>query len=489
MFTTPGDDSKQTERLHTGTPGLDDVLNGGLISNQVYLIEGAPGAGKTTLALQFLMEGVEQEESGLYITLCETKVELQGNAESHGWSLNGIEILELTAESSELDGDRHVTMFFPFEVELTDTTKKILQVVEQTKPRRVVFDSLSELKLLTQSALRYRRQIQALKQFFLGRNCTVLMLDGQQSDASDLHVQSIAHGVILLEQHSTEFGRARHRLRVQKFRDSRFRGGFHDVEIEETGLVVYPRMISTTTRRPFENSQIASGIDDLDEILGGGPDRGTCTVLNGPTGIGKSTIAYQYVLAAAARGECAAIFSFDSSVQVVEARIQSLNRAAKLSFDSKNIKIFAIDPAEITPGEFTHMVRNAVEFDRVSIIVIDSLNGYLDSMPEEFNLTSHLHELLKYLNRCGVTTLLSAAKKEVLRIASARAIDTNHMADSVILLRYFELEGKLRKAITVLKKRTGPHDHGIHEIQFEKNGIQLSTPTTHLYSIFTELTL
>ena len=400
----------QVQRSTTGVPGLDDILNGGLLPHRLYLIDGDPGAGKTTLALQFLLEGVQAGEKCLYITLSETKEELSAGAASHGWSLDGIEIVELIAEESDLDGESQVTMYHPSEVELTETTRRVLDAVEKTNASRIVFDSLSELRLLAQNSLRYRRQILALKQFFIGRKCTVLLLDDRTSEGSDLQLQSIAHGVVSLDQLSPVYGAERRRLRVMKLRGSSFRGGYHDFTIREGGIVVFPRLVASEHSEPFDRERIKSGVTALDALLGGGPDRGTSTLLMGPAGSGKSTIAVQYAVAAAERGDHAVIFAFDESLATLKARTEALGIKFSEGLAAGQVKVQQVDPAELSPGEFVGLVRESVEKNNARVVVIDSLNGYMNAMPEEQFLTAQLHELLTYLGRQGVTTLMVVAQ-------------------------------------------------------------------------------
>jgi circadian clock protein KaiC len=471
-------------RSRTGVSGLDGVLHGGLIPNRLYLIEGNPGAGKTTLALQYLIEGAKHGEKCLYITLSETREELTAGAKSHGFSLDHVEIVELIPEDGELDGSSQVTMYHPSEVELNETTKRVLEAVEKVNPSRVVFDSLSELRLLAQSSLRYRRQILALKQFFIGRKCTVLLLDDRTGDGSDLQLHSIAHGVITLEHLSPVYGAARRRLRVLKFRGTDFRGGYHDFRIREGGLQVYPRLVAAEHGESFEPSHIKSGVTALDNLLGGGPDRGTSTLLLGPAGSGKSTIAVQYAVAAADRGDHAVIFAFDESIATLETRTKSLGIQFKGGTGAGEVRVHQIDPAEMSPGEFGWMVRQAVEVDGARVVVIDSLNGYMNSMPEEEFLVPQLHELLTYLGRSGVTTLMVVAQHGM--IGSMQSpVDASYLADSVVLLRYFEYCGKVKKAVSVVKKRSGVHEESIREMRFDSNGIHLSEPLVQLRGILT----
>ena len=472
-------------RCQTGVPGLDDILNGGLIPHRLYLVDGTPGAGKTTLALQFLREGARLGEKCLYITLSETKEELLAGADSHGWTLEGVEIVELTAREHDLDGEAEVTMYHPSEVELSETTRRVLDAVERANPTRVVFDSLSEVRLLAQSSLRYRRQILALKQFFIGRKCTVILLDDQTAEAADLQLQSIVHGVITLEQRAPVYGAARRRARVVKFRGTNFRDGYHDFSIVRGGLTVFPRLIAAEHSTGFQPERIKSGVTALDALLGGGPDRGTSTLLMGPAGSGKSTIAAQYAVAAANRGEHAVIFAFDESVATLEARAEALGIRFREGRAAGEIRIQQVDPAELSPGEFVHLVRQSVERDGARVIVIDSLNGYLNAMPEEQFLTAQLHELLTYLGRQGVTTLMVVAQHGLVGTTMTSPVDTSYLADSVVLLRYFEYAGRVKKAISVVKKRSGAHEESIRELCFNESGIHLSEPLVQFRGILT----
>lgn len=473
------------QRSATGIAGLDDILGGGFIRDRLYLLDGDPGAGKTTLALQYLLEGAKQGEKGLYVTLSETKEELTAVAESHGWSLDALEIVELIASEKDLAGDTRVTMYHPSEVELTETTRMVLDAVQRVNPSRIVFDSLSEMRLLAQNSLRYRRQILALKQFFIGRHCTVLLLDDRTAEGSDTQLQSIAHGVISLEQLAPEYGAERRRVRIMKFRGTAYRGGFHDFSIKAGGLEVYPRLVAAEHKQPFERSQIRSGVAKLDALLGGGPERGTSTLLMGPAGTGKSTIAVQYAVAAAERGDHSVIFAFDESTATLEARTAALGIRLKQGTESGQVKIHQIDPAEVSPGQFVHMVRDAVERDHARVVVIDSLNGYMNAMPEEKFLTLQLHELLTYLGRQGVTTLMVVAEHGLMGSSMQTPVDTSYLADSVVLLRYFEVKGSVRKAMSVVKKRSGTHEDTIREVRFDAKGIHLSEPLTKFHGILT----
>lgn len=473
------------ERSATGISGLDDILGGGLLPYRLYLVDGDPGAGKTTLALQYLIEGQRQGEKCLYITLSETKEELLAGASSHGWPLDGIEIVELVAQEGDLDADSQVTMYPAAETELHETTRRILDAVQQSNPQRVVFDSLSELRLLAQSSLRYRRQILALKQFFIGRKCTLMLLDDRTSEGSDLHLQSIAHAVISLEQLAPVFGAARRRLRVIKFRGTDYRGGYHDFAIRKGGIKVFPRLVAAEHKEEFVQNQIKSGVTALDTLLGGGPDRGTSTLLMGPAGSGKSTIAIQYAVAAAERGDHAVIFAFDESVATLKARSTALGVKLNEGNGPGQVRLQQIDPAEMSPGEFTSVLRESVEEDHARVVVIDSLNGYMNAMPEERYLTAQLHEVLTYLGRQGVTTLLVVAQHGVIGSNMAAPVDTSYLADSVVLLRYFEYAGKVKKAISVVKKRSGEHEESIRELRLSRDGIHLSEPLAQFRGILT----
>ena len=474
---------KQAERTRTGIAGLDDILMGGLLPNRLYLVAGDPGSGKTTLALQFLLEGKRAGERCLYITLSETKEELTAGAVSHGWDLSGINIVELVSEDGDPSSTEHITMYNPSEVELSETTKAVLDAVKRHNPVRVVFDSLSEFRLLAQSSLRYRRQILALKQFFVGRKCTILLLDDGTSEADDLQLQSIAHGVIALDQLAPVYGAERRRLRIIKLRGTGYRGGYHDFTVGAVGLEIFPRLVSAEHVHAFAPGKVPSGVHALDALLGGGPDRGTSTLLMGPAGSGKSTIAIQYAAAAAQRGERAVIFAFDESVTTMTLRTKSIGLDLTEYLQSGRIIVQTVDPAELSPGEFAHSVREAVEKEDARIVVIDSLNGYLNAMPEEHFLTAQMHELLTYLGKRGVTTFLVVAQHGLVGSNVYSPVDTSYLADSVVLFRYFENAGRVKKAISVIKKRSGLHEESIRELTLDKNGVRLSKPLTNFQGI------
>jgi circadian clock protein KaiC len=470
---SPLHDTDTTSLASTGIDGLDAVLSGGLTIRRLYLVEGVPGSGKTTLALQFLLEGVRRGEKVLYVTLSESGEELTSVAQSHGWSLAGVAVYELGNSEQSLHTDDQYTMFHPSEVELGETTRSILAEVERIKPTRMVFDSLSELRLLAGNALRYRRQILALKQYFAGRNCTVMLLDDMTNAEHDLQVQSIAHAVVRLEQATAEFGSERRRLRVVKYRGVRFRGGYHDYNIERGGLVVFPRLIASEHRLERELAQISSGVTELDKLLGGGLDRGTSTLITGAAGTGKSSLAVLFAWAAAERGQNSAMFVFEESAQTLYARAASLGIDLRPHVESGRITVQQVDPAEFSPGELVHHIREAVEVRGAVVIAIDSLNGYLNAMPGEQFLILQLHELLTYLGQANVATLLMSAHHGIIGGHMEAAVDASYLADTVILLRYFEMRGEVRQAISVIKKRGGSHERTIREFCLTGGGIRV----------------
>jgi circadian clock protein KaiC len=474
---------KQHARSKTGIPGLDEILHGGWIPQQLYLIDGSPGAGKTTLSLQYLLEGVRRGEKCTYVTLSETKRELEAGAHSHGWSLEGIEIIELIPDEDHLSGEEQLTMLPSSEVELSETTNRMLEAVERSQPTRLIFDSLSELRLLAQGSLRYRRQILALKQFFVGRHCTVLMIDDRTGDGPDLQLHSIAHGVIALNSSAPAYGQIRRELQVIKIRGSNFISGFHDFTIRQGGLTVYPRLVAAEHESSYEQVSLASGVAALDKLMGGGIDRGTSTLLIGPPGSGKSTLALQYAVAAAKRGDHAATFVFDETKSALIARSAGIGMRINEGSGPGQIAIRQIDPVAISPGEFASSVRESVERGGARVIIIDSLNGYLNAMPQNNYLTAQLHELLSYLNNQGVATFFTVAQSGMIGANMTAPVDASYLADSVLLLRYFELAGTVRKAISVLKKRTGGHEGSIRELWFDQNGIHLGEPLLALRGI------
>ncbi len=473
-------------RVATGIAGLDDILHGGFTANRLYLIEGTPGSGKTTLAFQFLLEGVRRGEPALYLTLSETHGEVQGMAASHGWLLEGIVVSELMPSQDALAPEEQYTVFHPSEVELSETTRRILEEVERVKPARIVFDSLSELRLLSGGALRYRRQILALKQFFAGRRCTVLLLDDLTATEHDLQVQSISHGALLLEQNMPPFGAARRRLSVTKYRGSDFRGGRHDYVIRRGGLQVFPRLVAADTRRaPKTRERLKSGIAALDAMLGGGLERGTSTLIQGAAGTGKSTLASLFASHNAAQGHRAALFLFDESASTLLSRADGLHIDLRKHVDEGRVGIQQIDPAELSPGEFAHKIRDAVEREGVQLVVIDGLNGYLNSMPEERFLVVQLHELLTFLGQAGVATVMIAAHQGMISSHMSSPVEASYLADTVVLLRYFEAEGEIRQALSVVKMRGGEHERAIREFSMQGGQIRIGEPLRDFHGVFT----
>lgn len=478
-------DQSQQAHASTGIAGLDDVLGGGFPRNHLYLVEGDPGTGKTTLAMQFLMQGRNLGESSLYVTLSESKSELLQIAHSHGWDLNGITIFEMAPTEAELSAEAQYTVFHPSDVELSDTTGAILKQVDQVSPTRVVFDSLSELRLLARDALRYRRQILALKRYFSGKQCTVLMLDDRTSEAHDLQVQSIAHGVVLIERLEREFGINRRRLEVRKLRGATYREGFHDFSIETGGVVLHPRLVAAEHSTSLKRKTVRSGIRELDELLGGGLDTGTSTLMLGPAGCGKSSVALQYAFTAAENGEFAMVLTFDETLSILMHRAASLGMKLEPHIASGKVVVEQVDPAELSPGAFVARIRRAVESKAARVVVIDSLNGLLNSMPGEQYLALQLHELLSFLNRNNVATVMTLAQQGVVGTSMVSPIDITYIADSVILFRYFEAAGAVRHAISVLKKRSGSHERTIRELSFEDGNIKVGLPLAEFDGIMT----
>jgi circadian clock protein KaiC len=474
----------------TGIPGLDDVLSGGLPSHQLCLVEGSPGTGKTTLALQFLLAGRARGETLLYVTLSETRRELLAVGRSHGWSLDGIHIHEMEPLEESLAPEQQITLFHPSELELSETTSKVLRMVEEIQPARVVFDSLSEMRLLAQSSLRFRRHILGLKQFFAGRQTTVLLLDDLTGPEDDRQLQSIAHGVIRLEHLATEYGAERRRLRVLKMRATEFRGGLHDFVIRRGGLDVFPRLIAAEHHSEFEEREASSGIASLDLLLGGGLPFGTSTLLVGPAGTGKSTICLGFCVAAAARGERSALFLFDETEALLKIRARKLNLPLEPHIANGLITVRQIEPAELSPGEFASAVRRAVEGEDgagspARLVLIDSLNGYLNSMSEEKQLMPQLHELFKYTSHKGVLLLVTLSQAGMGGTLVRSPVDSTYLADNVVMFRNFEAFGELRRAIAVTKKRSGEHELTLRELRMSSRGISISEPLHEFQGVLT----
>ncbi len=471
---SPSLPSALASRVSIGIPGLDNILDGGLTSGRVYLIEGDPGTGKTTLSLQFLLEGLRKGEAGLYITLSETEEELRAVAATHNWSLDRLSLYELVNELG-MDPDSEQSVLHPSEVELGETTRDVMRRVEELRPLRIVFDSLSELRLLAQSPLRYRRQILALKQFFSTRECTVLMLDDRTADGQDRQLHSLAHGVITLEQVPRDFGSERRRLRVVKMRGIKFRGGYHDFALNTGGLVVYPQLVAAEHHGGAETQFSSTGSSAMDALLGGGLMSGTNTLLMGPAGVGKTTTAINCVVAALKRGEKATYYLFDEGITTLLVRCAALGLDIQNYLDSGQLALMQIDPAALSPGEFSSLIRTAVEEENATMLVIDSLNAYLQSMPGEQFLMLQLHELLSYLGRRGVTSILVLGQHGI--VGETRSdLDLSYLSDTIMLFRYFEARGMIRTAVSVMKSRASAHERTIREFKLSDGGLLVGDP-------------
>ena len=472
--------------LSTGVAGLDNILHGGLAKGFLYLLEGSPGAGKTTLALQFLIEGAKEGETGLYISLAESEGELRHVAASHDFSLDSIEICKISPPELTSGAEQAYTVFQPAEVELADVVEMILGKVREVKPVRVVIDSMSELRMLARDSLRYRRQILSLKQFFEGRDCTTLLLDERLHESHESQVQTIAHGVVRLEVLPREYGITRRRLEVMKVRAASFREGYHDYVIVKGGLRVFPRLVSSDHRRgPVPREDLPSGIAELDAMFNGGVQRGTSTLLAGPTGCGKSTLCAQFVLSGAKRGERGAIFTFDETRQSFLDRSRGLGMDLDPFLELGMIHLEQVDPADLSPGEFIDRIRAGVEHRDWRIVVIDSLNGLMNSMSEERALIIQLHEVTSYLNQVGVASFLVLAQYGLLGNAVSSPTDVSYLADNVLLLRYFEAAGEVRQALSIMKRRSGPHERSIRELRIRHGKLTIGDPLTSFMGVLT----
>jgi circadian clock protein KaiC len=470
--------------VSTGIDGLDDVLGGGLQRRRLYLVEGVPGSGKTTLALQFLLSAVGRGETVLYVTLSETLEELNAVAASHGWNLKGIVVHEMMPNEGVLDPDEQSTMFHPSEIELAQATRAILADVDRYNPTCVVIDSLSEMRMLSGTPLRHRRQILALKQYFASRGCIVILLDDMTGADADVQVQSIVHAVLRLEQLNPEYGADRRRLRVVKYRAQQFRGGYHDYTVRRGGLQVFPRLVAAEHRTAVPRGTLRSDIAELDALLGGGLEQGTSTLLVGAAGTGKSTLAMHFAMAAAERGERTSMFIFDESLKSLVTRCEGIGFPVRQRIEEGLLQIRSIDPAELSPGEFIAAIRTAVEIEESAIIVIDSLNGYLNAMPEEKFVLVQLHELLAYLGQLGVATFLVSAQQGLIG-QMQNTLDVSYLADTVVLLRYYEACGQVHQAVSVLKKRTGAHERSIREMRISDHGVTVGPPLTQYRGVLT----
>jgi circadian clock protein KaiC len=474
-------DAVGATRVKTGIQGLDEILGGGLPSRRVHLIQGSPGAGKTTLALQFLLEGARRGERGLYISLSETREEVQTVAASHGWDLDDITIFE----ASRLGAEDENTLFDTSEVELGERMDAILSEVAKVEPARLVVDSCTELRLLAHSPVRYRRQILALKHRLVEASRTVLLLDNPSPGSPDVLLQSLAHGVLTLEHVQSEVGGERRRLSVTKMRGVGYRGGYHDYSIVTGGFVVFPRVVAPEHRTGRVTEAFPSGIEALDRLLGGGLDRGTSTLVMGPSGSGKSTFAMLFAGRGADRGERAAVFLFDEARETALARMRGIGMGLDAHVDAGRIEVTQVDPAQLSPGEFLHHVRTAVDERKSRVVVIDSINGLLQAMPDESFLLLQLHELLMYLGQQGVLTVLVVAEHGVVGGAVKGPIDVSYLADTVILVRYFEAKGAVRKAVSVMKKRTGGHEKTIREYDITSSGVRVGEPLDQFQGVLT----
>lgn len=459
------------DRVLTGITGLDDVLAGGLPRDRLYLVEGMPGTGKTTLALQFLLEGLRVGERGMYVTLAETAHELRASAITHGWSLDGLSIVELVPDT-ELGLDQEQTLIHPAEFELGEAARRVLEKFEQDRPKRLVLDGLSELRLLAQTALRYRRQILALKHHFTRHRCTVLLLDDLTAEPRNLQLHSIVHGVVALEKSSSSYGAQRRSLEIVKLRGVRFSGGHHDYSIETGGLAVYPRLVASEQHYGASPIPVSTGLSELDTLLGGGLVPGTSTLIMGPTGTGKTTTATRCLLTALERGEPAAVFMFDEGLGTFFARSASLGMDLQPYVEAGQLTVRQIDPAELSPGEFVHYVRRAVEIEGVRTIIVDSLNGYIHAMPNEQFLLLQMHELLSYLGQRNVVTLLILGQHGL--VGDVRSdVDLSYLSDTIVLMRFFETSGSVRRGLSVVKTRTSDHEPTIREFSLAPDGLKI----------------
>lgn len=469
---------KQPPKIPTGIPGLDAILGGGLPANRLYLLQGSPGVGKTTFALQFLLTGMKHDQQGMYVSLSESRDELAAIAHSHGWLLDGMTVHEISVRGINADheghGDPRYTVFHPSEIELESVSRSILEATKKLRPARVVIDSLSELRLLAGDPLRYRRQILLLKEFFASWPCTVLLLDPGSEGRPEY--ETLAYGVISLDQFIPPYGRKRRRLRVSKLRAVNLDDGYHDFKVHTGGIVVYPRLVAAEHRMHTEQQIVPSGIANLDQLLGGGLTRGSSTLIMGAAGTGKSTFCTQYALSAALRGERVAIFSFDESREMWLARARSMNMPIQPHIDSGLVSIQTIDPGELAPNEFIDTVRKTVDNEQAQVVVIDSLNGYLNATPDERYLIAQLHELLAYLGDRVVLSMLVVAQEGLIGTGIEAPVEISYLADSVILLRYFEHAGVVRQAIAAVKKRYGLHERTIRELWLGEGGIKVGEP-------------
>ena len=478
-------DAQDDPRVSTGCAGLDSILNGGFPRGRLYLVEGDPGAGKTTLALQFMRDGVSKAERALYITLSESRADLAHAARSHRLSLDGIEIVELLPNENDLLPEQQYTVFHPAEVELSDRMQSIVKEIQRVRPERLVIDALSELRMLAKDPLRYRRQILSLKDFMSSQECTVVLLDDRSSRDPDLQLHSIVHGVLRLDKVPREYGKTRRQIEIVKLRGSAYREGYHDYSIVTGGVVVYPRLVAADSRSEQPLETVSSGITELDALTGGGLDRGTSTLLIGPAGCGKTSLGIQWAVTAAKRGECCAFFTFEEAPHTLMTRAAGLGIDLRAHVADGTIALERVDPAEMSPGQLVANVQRHVEQEDVRMVILDSLNGYLQSMPGEQFLAVHLHELLAYLGNRGVLTILVLAQSGTIGLPLQSSVDVSYLADNILLLRYFEDKGEVRQAISTIKKRSGNHEHTIRQLKLGPDRIQIGRPLYEFQGVLT----
>ena len=471
-------------RIDTGVEGLNDILSGGLPAGQMYLLEGTPGTGKTTVALQFIRTAILAGETALYVTLSESKRELEASARSHGWKVEELSIAEFIPEEASLSPDQQYTVFHPSEVELASTIQKLTDLIEERKPSRLVIDSLSELRLLAADTMRYRRQLLALKQFFAGRDTTVLLLDDRSAEGSDMQLQSIAHGVLRLDKVQQSYGATRRHIEILKLRGSSFREGFHDYTIETGGVRIYPRLIANEHDSTFATERVKTGLDSLDSMFGGGINRGSSTLVIGPTGVGKSTLAMLFAYTAAKRGDRSIIYAFDEVLRTARERAESLGLPIGEELSKGTLSMTQVDPAELSPGEFIWQIRNDVEQKDTRVLIIDSLNGLLNAMTGERDLLLQLHELIAYLNQKGVITFMILTQHGLVGNMHSE-LDVSYLADTVVLLRYFEAQGEIRQVISILKQRVGRHERTLREFTFGDSGLAVGSPLKEFRGVLT----
>ena len=474
MSDEPGPAATQASgggRALTGITGLDEILAGGLPRDRFYMVEGTPGTGKTTIALQFLLEGRRCGERGMFVTLAETADELRSSAASHGWSLDGLVILELVLEA-DLGAEQEQTLLHPTEVELGETMARMLERIDQEQPERLVIDSLSELRLLAQTPLRYRRQVMALKHRLTRQRCTVLLLSDRATQTRDQQLHSFSHGVIALDRGSNQYGATRRSLSVVKLRGVNYRDGDHDYAIETGGVTVYPRLVASEHYGEFLPVAVSTGVAGLDALLGGGLVSGTSTLVMGPTGTGKTSTVTRCALAALQRGEPVAVFMFDEDLRTFFTRSTGLGMELRPFVDSGLLHVRQVGPAELSPGQFIHYVRQAVEVDGARTVVIDSLNGYLHAMPNDSYLVLQMHELLAYLGREGVMTLLVLTQHGLVGHVQ-EDVDLSYLSDTIILMRFFESAGAVRRGLSVVKTRVSAHECTIREFSLSAGGLTI----------------